>query len=219
MELAPLPRLLVAHAGARLARHRLIWAYDARLADIVRTTSEPMIGQMRLTWWHDVLTDEAGTKGRGDPLVGALRTEGLAGAGQDGLLAMIDGWEALLDPAPEDAALRLFGEGRGGGLFRALAGGSGGRGDVPDWLNAAGTVWALWDLAGHVSQAGTAERAMRIAQATLADVPARGWRPEWKPMRIAFGLARHDALAGRRPLPSLTPGLYGRLIRIALFGR
>ncbi|CAN5450985.1 hypothetical protein BH10PSE14_BH10PSE14_17780 [soil metagenome] len=215
-DLAPLARLLSAYAGGRAARHRLIWAYDARLADIVRTTSEPLIGQMRLTWWYEVLTDEAGVKGRGDPLIAALRAEGLAGAAQGGLLAMIDGWEALLDAAPiDDDALGLFGAQRGGGLFRALAG----EDALPAWAEAAGTVWALWDLAGHVSDPAVAARAMARALPLLPTIPRGGWAPGWRPLRIAYGLARHDVIAGRRPASALTPRLYARLLGIALFRR
>ncbi|RZM37470.1 MAG: hypothetical protein EOP67_01085 [Sphingomonas sp.] len=33
-----------------------LFALDSRLAGIVRATREPMVGQMRLTWWHEALT-------------------------------------------------------------------------------------------------------------------------------------------------------------------
>src|SRR3546814_12614989 len=31
------------------------WRFDEVLATIVQTTSEPLIGQMRLTWWHEAI--------------------------------------------------------------------------------------------------------------------------------------------------------------------
>ena len=213
---APLPRLLAAYAGRRAALHRLIWAYDARLADVVRTTREPMIGRMRLTWWHEALTDEQGAKGRGEPLVTALRGALMPAQGVGGLLQMIDGWEALLDPPPlADDALLAFAAGRGGGLFRALAGEPD---DLPEVVERAGRLWALWDLSGHVGDPGTAKRAVALAQDCLPAADAR-WRREWKPLRIAAALAAQDVRAGRLASAEMTPQLYMRLLKAAVFGR
>ncbi|WP_070151342.1 hypothetical protein [Sphingobium phenoxybenzoativorans] len=215
LEIVPLARLLSAYGGRDAARHRLIWAFDARLADIVRTTREPVIGQMRLTWWHEVLTDAAQAKGRGDPLVDAWRAAGMA-AGK-GCLAMIDGWEELIGPdAPDDTALRAFAERRGGGLFSALAG----EPDDPSaLLQNAGAVWALWDLSGHVTSGATADRAIMLARDYLPATKGLPWPGEWKAQKIALGLARRDILRDRAAPGSLTPGMYFHLVRIALFGR
>ncbi|RVT43119.1 squalene/phytoene synthase family protein [Sphingobium algorifonticola] len=204
--LAPLARLLVGHAGGQADRHALLWAYDARLADIVRTTREPMVGQMRLTWWHEVLSDDGATKGRGDPLVDALRADRDVMAARDPMLRMIDGWEALLDLLPlDDAALRAFAEGRGGGLFRALDRAADER---------AGALWALWDLSGHIGDAVTAQRAVSLAQDYLAARLAGA-----KPLRMLTRLARHDIGRGQPGPATMTPRLYARLLRMALPGR
>ncbi|WP_336970373.1 hypothetical protein [Sphingobium aromaticiconvertens] len=218
LALVPLPSLLSAYAGRDAARHRLLWVFDARLAQIVRTTTEPMIGQMRLAWWEDVLSDESGAKGRGEPLLAALRDAKLAG--HPGLGAMLDGWEALLgDAAPDDLALRAFGVDRGGGLFHALAG----EDRAPESLIQAGAVWALWDLSGHVGSASEAARAIAVAQTFLGAGNGRDWMGDWprawRPMRLAFGLAVHDVQRGRAAPRNLTPRLYARLLRLALVGR
>lgn len=218
VEPRPLDFLLSAYAGRDSARHRLLWAFDARLAQVVRTTTEPMIGQMRLAWWEDVLSDESGAKGRGEPLLAALRDAKLAA--HPGLGAMLDGWEALLgDAAPDDIALRAFGVDRGGGLFHALAGAE----RPPESLIHAGAVWALWDLSGHVGSAGEAARAIAVAQTFLEAGGARNWVRDWprawRPMRLAFGLAVHDVRRGQAAPGSLTPRLYARLLRLALVGR
>ena len=92
--LTPLPLLLSAHAGADASRHRAIWAFDAQLAKVARTTRERAIGQMRLAWWNDVIDDPAGIKGQGEPVVDALRATG--GMAATGLVAIIDGWEVLV---------------------------------------------------------------------------------------------------------------------------
>lgn len=203
----PLARLLATYApAAERTRHALMWRLDERLADIVRTTREPIIGQMRLTWWHEALHDPEGVKGKGEPLVDALRGEGCAGA--PGVAAMIDGWEALLGEVDLDA----YAAGRGGGLFRALAGTDDGA------LAVAGQVWALWDLSGHTADPLLAERAIERAR-TLMPGERVGWRRGWKPMRIAHELACDDIRAGRPAPAGLTPGLYVRLWRLALLGR
>lgn len=212
--LAPLQKLLIPHAGKGMRRHALLWRLDARLADIVRTTREPVIGQMRLTWWHDALTDGSGVKGRGEPLVDALRTDGFDAAA---IPPLIDGWEALLEPAPlgEDA-LRSFALGRGGGLFRALAG----EGEAPAWIDDAGALWALWDLAGHASDRALAGQAMTLARSFVDGLDgAARWTGALRPQRILAGLARHDVMRGKVPHGGMTPGLYARFLRIALIGR
>lgn len=218
LSLDPIIRLFSAYAGSHVARHRLLWAFDARLGQIVRTTTEPMIGQMRIAWWEDVLSDESRTKGRGEPLLAALRDAELAA--QPGLGAMLDGWEALLGAsAPDEIALRAFGVGRGGGLFQAQSD----ERQPPETLIQAGAVWALWDLSGRAGSAAEAACAIAVAQTFLKSGNLRdgvgSWPRRWRPMRLAFGLAAHDVQRGRVAPRHLTPRLYGRLLRLALVGR
>lgn len=206
LSIAPLPSLLSSYAGRDGVWHRLLWAYDARLADVVRTTREPMVGQMRLTWWHEVLRDDTGVKGKGDPLVDALRAQPEIMAARDGMLAMIDGWEVLLDPLPlDESALRSYATGRGGGLFRALD---------PDADVEAGALWALWDLSGHIGDDTTAARAIEVAQSYLPVRLSGG-----KALRLATMLARHDVARGQAGPAELTPRLYARLVRMSVLGR
>ncbi|KMS58445.1 MULTISPECIES: hypothetical protein [Sphingobium] len=211
----PLGLLLAAHAGgAQASRHRALWAFDARLAKVARTTSEPMIGQMRLAWWNDVIEDSTGIKGQGEPVVDAMRATGACGA--PGLVGVIDGWEILLvEPDIDMKGLRDYALGRGGGLFRALADAA----DAPDWLAAAGQVWALWDLAGHVGDKALGQAALALAVEILPSVEGVRWPRGWKPLRIAFTMARQDVLAGRGAPLGMPRALAGRLLRIALVGR
>lgn len=211
-ELPPLHRLITAYAPKALQEGmRHIWAFDARLANIVRTTSEPMIGQMRLTWWHEALREG---KGAGEPLVEALRQEVPARAEPHGLLSVIEGWEVLLEPLPlSDSQLVAFAEHRGGGLFRQIGWLAG---DCPAWLAQAGMAWALWDLSGHLSDAATAERAIAIAPEFLADVPERGWPRSLASLRILTGLTRRDARQGRRAPAQLDLRQYGQLLWLGM---
>lgn len=200
-----LAALLSAYAGRDIPRHRLLWTLDARLARLVATTTEPMIGQLRLAWWQEALSDEAGVKGRGDPLVDALRAAGEAPPA--GLTAWLDGWEAII----ADDDLETYAIGRGAGVFHSLAG----EAEVPAWLQQAGAVWALWDFTGHVKDRELATRALDLARKMLL-ARDEAWPTLWRPMRIAYELARRDVLRERFAPNRLTPGLYLRLLRVAL---
>lgn len=203
-----LATLLCAYAGREVSRHRLLWTLDARLGRVVATTTEPMIGQLRLAWWQEALTDASGVKGRGDPLVDALRAAGEAPPA--GLTAWLDGWEALI----ADVDLDAYAIGRGGGLFQSLAG----EATVPDWLMQAGAAWALWDLSGHVGNPHLAAQAISLARHKLVSSEPE-WPASWRPMRIAYALAQRDIVHGKTAPNRLTPGLYLRLWRVALSAR
>jgi phytoene synthase len=212
----PLTRLLLAYAPVHeRVGYALLWALDERLAALARTTSEPMIAQMRIAWWEQALTDDQGVAGRGEPLVDAFRAAGMTAS--LGVLAMLDGWEALIcaDVGDEDA-MRQFAIGRGAGLFQALA-----RADdpPPPSLAAAGALWALWDLSGHLGNEKARASAADLAGEWLAGASTGAWPRAWKPLRIATGLAAHDIRRGHPGAAGLTPGRYARLLRIALVGR
>ena len=139
MSISQLHRLVTAYAPKQLqGKLHAVWEFDARMADILRTTSEAMIGEMRLTWWDEALRE--GT-GEGEPLIEALRRDVISGAGAEGLLSAIDGWGELLEPFPlSNSRLIAFAEHRGGGLFRQI-----GRlaGNCPPWLAQAGMGWPV----------------------------------------------------------------------------
>jgi len=100
-----------------------LFALDSALAGILRTTHEPMVGQMRLTWWHEALIRLDVTAPPAEPILQALARhvvpQGISGAR---LAGMIDGWEELLDAeALDDAGIGRHADARGGALF-AMAG-------------------------------------------------------------------------------------------------
>lgn len=213
IELSPLSTLLATQAGGELARHKLLWAFDTRLAQIARTTREPLIGQMRLAWWHEAISDPHATKGQGEPILDALRSSDAVGS--PGLLDMLDGWEVLIvEQALDRQSLGDYATGRGGGLFHALAGDA----EVPNWLIDAGAVWALWDLAGHVTDPGLATQALILGKERLLPTSPR-WPRLWRPMRLAYSLARSDIVQGRPSPKGLTLRLYMRLIWLMLTER
>ena len=106
--------LVIGHVPARArAGFAAVLALDDVLAGIVRTTREPIVGQMRLTWWFDALEAlDREPSPLGEPVLTALARDWRPHGGTGAMLAgMIDGWEALLSPDPLDpAAMRLFAE-------------------------------------------------------------------------------------------------------------
>ena len=50
---------------------RVAFELDRRLARIVAATTEPMLGQMRLAWWRDILAKPVDERPRGDVVLDA----------------------------------------------------------------------------------------------------------------------------------------------------
>lgn len=191
-------------ASARRALTAL-WSFDARIAQILRTTTEPMIGQMRLTWWHDVVGRAEPIAG--EPLLAELAASGLLGAG---LQRVVEGWEELLQE-PDDATLGAYADGRGGGLFTVAASVCGSEQDV----RAAGAGWALVDLARHHTQATVRDRALALARERLAAAPVQ-WPRATRTIGLLAKLARRDL---RGPEPQGSPRRLLAGVRLALTGR
>lgn len=203
--------LVLAYAPAdRREALGLLWRLDEQLGRIVTTTTNPMVGQMRLTWWHDALTKLGEGEAPAEPLLQALAAAPLYGKT---LAPLIEGWEMLLDPLPLDAeSLATYADKRGGGLFAAAADLLG-AGEATG-IREAGRLWALVDLAFHISDPTTAERA--IAAARAVQLPRRNWPRSLRPLVALTKIARHDAEAGldrgRRP------GSPARVARLLVHG-
>lgn len=206
LALDPEVKLAIAYtpAAARPALTAL-WALDARLAAILRTTTDAMIGQMRLTWWHDALGKPGAIAG--EPVLAGLAAAQVAPAHAQ---RIVEGWEALLD-GDDDLAFSQFAAGRGGGLFAAAATTLG----TDEPVEAAGQGWALADLARHHSRPDLARRALALATDRLAVAPVR-WTRAARPLGMLAKLARRD-LAGSERQGS--PRRLVALAALALTGR
>jgi phytoene synthase len=193
---------------------------DSALGAVLRTTREPLVGQMRLTWWHEALSRLDTAPPPSEPTLVALAAtvlpRGVSGAR---LATMIDGWEELLDDdLPRDEAMMRFAERRGAGLFGMAGELLGARPDDP--LAAAGTGWALVDLARHLRDARTAEKALVMARYALD----AAMRPRWSRQARALGALAHLALLDAtvpldQPLPIGSPRRVARLAWHRLTGR
>lgn len=170
-------RLVLRHAPAA-AREALavLFALDERLGDIVRTTREPLVGQMRLTWWRDALTalDEGGPAPAEPVLVEVQRvllSRGVSGAS---LAPMAEGWMMILhDGFATDGSAAEYASLRGETLFAAAARVLG----APEgpMLREAGRGWALGDLAANISSASDAALVRSDADIALTAAFSGKW--------------------------------------------
>jgi phytoene synthase len=206
-DLQPVQRLALAHAPRSTRAPILaLLALDTRLSGFVRRGHEPLLAQMRLAWWRDTLGASRETWPRGDPLLDLL-----AGwRAPEALVALVDGWEALLGEQLDDPAIRDFAGGRQKAwqalAFETASGGSAGP---------AARYWALADLAANLSDAGERARVIECARGEpFAPPGGRALRP----LAILGGLGRRALARGGRPL------LDGRVsalaaLRLGLLGR
>ena len=204
--------LAYAHPDDRLAYHAM-FELDRRLADIVAGSSEPMIGQLRLAWWRDVLGKQPGDRPNGEPLVAALNTAW--GAHSGGLGTLVDAWEGILlaETLDRNAALQ-FTEGRGAS-WTALASGPF-AGENPSEITLAAQAWFLADLLSHLSDAEEREVVAALADSTQlrsTRLPRR-----LRPLAILSALgSRALAAGGISPMEGRGAALLA--LRIGIFGR
>jgi phytoene synthase len=177
-------------AAAALAA---LFALDDKLAETLRTTSEPMLGQIRMQWWQDALAKLDSAPPPPEPVLQGVTRDVL----RDGVTGVevgqiVEGWRVLLEAKLDGATLRSHGA-RGRALF-ALAGRVAGAAES-DLLERAGEGWALADLSTKLSDSGEAAEARRIAGAALADACAVRWSRNGRALGAMAQLARMD-LAG-----------------------
>lgn len=188
-------------------------ALDGRLAQILRSATSPMTGQLKLTWWRDALARLDAHPAPAEPILQGLAHHVVANGvrGVD-LGAIAEGWMALLAEDYATAPLLDDYAGlRGGKLFAAAARAFGGVAD--DRVVEAGKAWALADLALHVSRAET----VITIQACMVRAMTRAFTGKWnrslRPIATLSLLSAFD-LDGRSRVSSLL-----RLVKFRLTGR
>lgn len=188
-----------------------LFALDNALGQVLRTTHEPMVGQMRLAWWREALVRLDGAPPPAEPVLQALAEHALPrGATGAALARMIDGWEPLLG-AIGDTAIAGHAVLRGATLFSQAGLVLGAR--PADQLDEAGRGWALADLGTHLSDAVLAS----CARAAAAPLLSRATGARWSRNARALGAL---ALGARMDLAnSVTPWRVGRLAWHRLTGR
>ena len=93
----PAPFLLTIAYAPQGLQDRLSWliALDQRLLSVLQRASEPMIAQLRLSWWRDALNSPPENRPKGEPLLAKLEPidpdSCLAGVGLD----LVDAYEVM----------------------------------------------------------------------------------------------------------------------------
>lgn len=206
--LPPEAQLALAHTRPEFrAALTIFLELDRRLGRIVAGTSEPMLGQMRLAWWRDMLGKPVSDRPTGDAVLDGIGRHWTRR--EAALVALVDGWEHLLaEPPLAERQARAFAEGRRDGLLGLFGDGPG--------KEAAAWAWALADLAANVSLED--ERAM-LVRIGLDRGEGGGAVP-----RDARGLAVLGALGRRALRQGGRPLMEGRgaalvAARAAMIGR
>jgi len=212
-ELPEVSRIAFASTGRNRGPWLAALALDGRIGRMVLGASEPMLGQVRLAWWRDQLGKPIDDRPRGDPLLDLI---GQCWHGDEAaLLALVDGWEALLGDRPlAQADMMRFVEGRGA-LARGLAHLLSQVRYEPE-AERAGRLWALADLAIHAQ--AEEERSSALDQGAPHARRPLSLPRSMRPLAVIGGLARRSlrsggaAMLGDRfsPLVALRLGMVGR---------
>lgn len=181
------------------ARHRpaveALFAIDAALGDVVRTTSQPQLGAIRLAWWREQL--EGLGHGASPPVEPQLQAvselllpRGLRGSA---IARLENGWLRLFDDFPwgiEVVEATWF---RGRYLFAMAAqllGGSSER------IEAAGGLYAIVDAARHCSDAASRKTLLEHARTFARGLGGARISPPLRPLSMLAALAVRDAVKG-----------------------
>ncbi|MGH6999578.1 MAG: squalene/phytoene synthase family protein, partial [Phenylobacterium sp.] len=147
-----------------------IYAFDYELARAPKVASNALMGEIRLTWWREVL-DEVyeGRHVRHHPTAQALAAAiGRRGLPREPLEAMIDARYRELDAAPMNLADALeWAKGSGGGAAQTAALVLDRQADLAK-AERAGEAWAIGRLMGTAGMEGEA------AKTALSDALAAG---------------------------------------------
>lgn len=149
-------------------------AFDLSLAEVVRTTTEPQIGMIRLAWWRDSVERAREKPVAGQPVLAAVAAAALDA---EGLAALAEAHMDVLDGAE-------IGE-SGAQLFRCAAVLLGAEGSAE--LAEAGRFWAQ----------ATARR--RGAEVAVSMLDKMRFAPAVRPVTALAAVARRDAADKREP--------------------
>ena len=160
---------------------------DENLSRIVRSVSEPALGQLRMAWWRDEILRERGERDAPppDPLLQSIIHHWQEQ--RSALVALVDGWEHMLFELPlDEAGQAAFNRGREH-AFAAVARLSG-EDAAGEHAARHGTAWATAELAMMGYEAGTVAPALPALPRKL------------RSLAIIGGLSRRSIKRGGAPL-------------------
>ena len=202
--------LAYAPAGARAATLTLL-ALDDRLAAILRQRTEAILAQIKLAWWRDRLNEDAADWPLGEPLLARLTDWP---GDKRRLVALVDGWEALMAEHLDHSSMEEFARGRSA-AWSALSSALGASSAAPEAERAA-CEWAMADLVMNLGEGDERERALGLAR-SLSWRTARLPRA-LRPLAVLHGLARRALARGGSELLD-GPGASLAALRIGVYGR
>jgi phytoene synthase len=195
-----------------------LFAIDGAMGDVVRTTSEPMLGPIRLAWWRERLEELDGAvtapaEPRLQAVASALIPRGIAARDLAGLEG---GWLRLFDPFPwttETSEVIWF---RGNLLF-----GLGVRilGASDPRIQGAGGLWTLVDAARHCSDAASRTMLMEQARTFARGLGGARFVARLRPLTMLAALAIRDCGRSEPFEPEGTPARAAAMLRHRLTGR
>jgi 15-cis-phytoene synthase len=195
-----------------------LFAIDRAMADVVRTTKEPMLGPIRLAWWRERLEElDEGGDAPAEPRLQKVKSE-LIPRGVTGreLATLESGWLRLFDPFPWTVQTSEAIWFRGNLLF-----GLGARvvGCAEERIQGAGGLWALVDAARHCSDPES--RGMLLEQARSFARGLRGVRfaGPLRPLSMLTVLAMRDSRRGEPFEREGSPARVAAMLRHRFSGR
>jgi 15-cis-phytoene synthase len=98
------PEMLAIAYAPKVARPQIRWLlqFDQRQRQVLERAREPLIAQMRLAWWRDMLAKPAAEWPKGEPLFAELAELDDIEALKQAALRLVDATELRIDASPED---------------------------------------------------------------------------------------------------------------------
>ncbi len=195
----PPKRLALAYARADLQRgFGLLLALDDRIELIFRKAGEPLIAQMRLAWWNDVISKPARERPVGEPLLAILAT-----VEEDNptlnittaMLKLVKAWDFLLAHSQWSAdVLHEYAAARSSAIFGWYAVAAGSSENDTALLHNIGIKWALCDLLGRCRN----EDEFQSVKAEQVHFPQKRRIPRsLRPLSIVANSAKHLVTSSR----------------------
>jgi len=196
---------------------KALFAIDAAMGDVVRTSSEPMIGQIRLAWWRERLEELDQGKVPAEPrlqaVADALIPRGISGHDIAGLE---DGWLKMFTPFAWDLSVVEALWFRGRLLFwlgaKLLS-------KTNDRIEAAGGLWAVIDAARHCSDQQSRTQLLEEGRKLGRGLSKAKFEPAVRPLSMLTVLAIRDLRRSEPFEPEGTPGRAAAMFRHRFFGR
>ena len=189
-----------------------LFAFDARLGQIASKTTEPALGQMRLAWWRDMLSQPIDDRPKGDVVLEAL-SQHWAGY-ESSLIESVDAWEILIaSETLTDDEVDSFANGRVTPLAKIGAQISE---QTKEKAISLALPWALADIVPRVSDARERNIILENARGKLIE--------NCRIAKTLRGLAVLHALARRSLMREGRPMIEGRgaaltALRVGLIGK